>query len=230
MAPITKVRLADQVYDEMVRRILHQTIEPGARLSVPQLAAEFEISRSPVREAVQRLVSEGMAVEKPNHGAVVASADFAQLIDMYEVRAPLDGLAAQLTTRNGTARLSELEEAMALHVSSFEAGDVGGIIRADLDFHRVIAEHCGNHELWGVLEPIQRRVAMAILAGEPSVWPRDALREHQRIVSHIAAGDAQGARDAAEGHILAARQRLIDKRLRTGAGIDEPQPRIAGDG
>lgn len=215
MAPITKVRLADQVYAEMVRRILHQVLEPGTRLSVPQLAAEFEISRSPVREAVQRLVSEGMAIDKPNHGAVVASADFAELIDMYEVRAPLDGLAAQLTTRHGNANLAELDQAMTLHVRSFEAGDVGGIIRADLDFHRVIAEHCGNPQLWLTLEPIQRRVAMAILAGDPSSWPRDALREHQLIVAKIRAGDEEGARAAAEAHILAARQRLIDKQRRT---------------
>lgn len=56
---------------------------------------------------------------------------------------------------------------------------------------------------------------MAILASEPSVWPRDALREHQLIVARITAADAAGVREAAEAHVLAARQRLIDKRART---------------
>jgi DNA-binding GntR family transcriptional regulator len=218
VATITKQRLADQVYAELVQRILHGTLPPGSRLSVPQLAVDFGISRSPVREAVQRLVAEGMAAERPNHGALVAAVDVADLIDMYEVRAPLDGLAALLATRSGGRdRLADLDRAMALHRSSFETGDVAGIIRADLDFHGAIAATCGNAQLWAVLEPIHRRVALAILAGEPGVWPRDALREHQAIADHIAAGDAEGARRAAHDHIMAARQRLIDKRDRAGS-------------
>lgn len=215
-------RLADQVHRVLRDRILSRELGPGHRLSVPALAQEFGLSRSPVREAVQRLVAEGLAEERPNQGATVASTDLQTLADMYEVRAPLDGLAARLVTgRVDTTLTDELAASLALHRSALDSGDVDGIITADLDFHGAIARRSGNPQLWSVLEPIHRRVAVAILAGEPLVWPADALIEHEAIVAAIISGDPQAARHAAEDHIMRARQRI---RAKLAVSSDRPAP------
>ena len=208
-------RLADQVHRVLRERIQTRTLGPGHRLSVPALAQEFGLSRSPVREAVQHLVAEGLAEERPNQGATVASMDLQTLADMYEVRAPLDGLAARLVTGHVDSNLlDELTASLALHRRALDDGDVDGIITADLDFHGAIARRSGNAQLWSLLEPIHRRVAVAILAGEPLVWPADALVEHEAIVAAITSGDPAAARDAAEGHIMKARQRIRAKQAR----------------
>ncbi|MFW6600225.1 GntR family transcriptional regulator [Propionibacteriaceae bacterium Y2011] len=216
-----KERLADQVHRVLRDRILSHELGPGHRLSVPALALEFGLSRSPVREAVQRLVTDGLAEERPNQGATVATMDLAELADMYEVRAPLDGLAARLVTGREVPGLGEeLASALDLHRRALAAGDVSDIITADLDFHGAIARSCGNAAVWAVLEPIHRRVAVAILAGEPLVWPADALVEHEAIVAAIASRDPDAARQAAEDHIMLARDRICGKLAEARAARD----------
>lgn len=171
MRQVTRDRVADQAYAAIREQILTRALAPGQKLSVPRLAEELGASRSPVREAVQRLVAEGLATERTNHGAVVASPDLTALTEMYEVRAPLDGLAAELMTARATpADVAALTVALAAHREAFTAGDFAAVIQADLEFHEGIAHRSGNRELVAVLEPIYRRVVLGMLGGELSRW------------------------------------------------------------
>ncbi len=212
MVTIRRERLVDQVYEVLLGRILDREMLPGARLSVPALASELGTSRSPIREAVQRLVSEGLAAEKPNHGAVVAAPDLQMLADLYQVRAPLEGLAAALmTTRATAASMTRLKESLAAHRAAFAARDTASIIRADLDFHRSIADACDNPELVRALGPIYQRLTVGILAGRPEEWPAKAIKEHESIVKAIRSGDAHLAQAEAERHVLLVRERLLQR-------------------
>src|SRR6476659_4379445 len=140
MSEIRRERLADQAYEILRDRILSRELLPGQRLSVPELAREMELSRSPVREAVQRLVNQGLGTERPRQGAVVAVADLHEINDLYEVRAVLEGLSAALaTTAAGPGLVAELEDLLADQRVAFEAGDGAGVIRADISFHRRMA-------------------------------------------------------------------------------------------
>lgn len=209
---INRDRLADQAYEVLRQRILSRRLKPGERLSVPLLAQELGLSRSPVREAVQRLVREGLGSERPRQGAVVASAEPEQLSPLYQVRAALEGLAAGLaTSADDPDLLPALRRLSDQQSAAFAAHDDAGVIHADIAFHRRLVEAAGNAELSRVLEPILGRVAVAMLAGDLETWPAEALREHEGIIEAVAAGDAALSRKRSEAHVLKVRERLLRK-------------------
>src|SRR5579875_1256952 len=92
-------RIADAVYERIRDAIFTGALPPDARLSVPALADRLGVSRSPVREAVMRLIHDRLAVEEPRRGAVIARIEPADLIHIYEVREALEGLAVSLAAR-----------------------------------------------------------------------------------------------------------------------------------
>lgn len=211
---IYRSRLADQVYELLKDRILDRKLVPGQRLSVPAIAKELDLSRSPVREAVQRLVQERLATEQPHQGAVVATADLKSLVDLYQVRAALDGLSAELAVgARDTALATDLAAIQDDHRRAYDRGSNSEVIRADTRFHARIMDAAANPELLRVLQPILHRMSLAMLAGDQS-WPARALDEHQAVIDAIADRDAAGAHAAMVAHVLRVREDLLTK-LRT---------------
>lgn len=202
---IQRQRLADQAYEVLKTLILTRELTSGERLSVPKLADRLGLSRSPVREAVQRLVAEGLGVDRLRRGAEVARVDLADLKEMYAVRAALEGLAAAtvagIEPATLKALLPRLGDQVRSHSDAVAAGDDLGIISADLEFHRAILEASGNAYLERVLNPIFGRAQIAMLSGDLAQWPRKALTEHRRILAAIRAGDPARAEAAARQHI-----------------------------
>lgn len=210
-------RLADQVYAHLRQQILNQELRPGDRLSVPAVAKRLQLSRSPVREAVQRLVQEGLGTERARHGAVVAAPDIDSLIDLYAVRAELEGLAAALTATDTVPDLvGELRELLDEHRSAYERRDHAGVIHADVRFHDRIGAASGNAELGRVLGPIQQRMTIAMLAGNSESWPAKALDEHRAVVDAIADGKPDDARRLMRRHIHRVRDDLTAQSERSG--------------
>lgn len=208
---IKRSRLADQAYEVLKERILTSQYGPGQRLSVPALAAELGLSRSPVREAVQRIVQDGLGTEQPHHGAVVARADLPALVDLYEVRAVLEGLSTRRATTSGDPDLvTDLESAHSRHQAAFEQGATAGIIRADVAFHERILKAAANPELDRVLHPALQRMTMGMLAADRH-WPARALAEHQAVLDAVRAGDPDAASARMCDHINRVRDGLLTK-------------------
>jgi DNA-binding GntR family transcriptional regulator len=206
---IHRARLADQAYELLKDRILSRKLLPGQRLSVPALAQELSLSRSPIREAVQRLVQEGLGTERPHQGAVVATADLSALVHLYQVRAELEGLSAELAATSGGADLAAgLEQIHVDHRTAFENDEAAGLIRADTAFHSHLLAASGNPELTRILQPILQRVALAMVAGGRN-WPAHALAEHQAVLDAVRAGDGALARARMTEHIARVRERLL---------------------
>ena len=111
----------DRVYRALRRRIIEGAEPPGARLTEQRLAATFDCSRTPVREAVRRLESEGLVVVEPNRGAQVRPLSEEEISDLYEVRARLEAYAAELAAVRG-----EPAEQRALREAGAAFGDAAG--------------------------------------------------------------------------------------------------------
>ncbi|MBF6181939.1 GntR family transcriptional regulator [Nocardia otitidiscaviarum] len=212
--------LTDRTYEALKLAIFRNQLTPGTALSVPELARQLEVSRTPVREAVQRLIYEGLATHISHRGAQVSKVDIADLRQLYVVRELLEGLAARLATeRLDTAGLSTLREIIADHEGVLSAGaDKAAHIELDVRFHRTIREIAGNPHLTATLEPIAGRSHLAL----HSLWrgaqaPRFALDEHIGIVEAMATGDPDLAEQAARQHISRLRVRLSQATAR-----DEP--------
>jgi len=202
--------LADRAYERIRDAILDNRLPPGTQLSVPELARQMNISRSPVREAVQRLIYEGLAMHVPYRGAEVIPVQVEDLRQLYVVREVLEGLAARLATERMTgAGLDELRSVIAAHEAVVTSGDERAHIELDMGYHRLIRETAGNQHLSLVLDRIQGKAHLA----QHHLWRgpesrRLALEEHKRVLEAMAAGDAEGAQRAAEAHIARLRVRL----------------------
>ncbi|MEV0249106.1 GntR family transcriptional regulator [Nocardia sp. NPDC050712] len=202
-APPTAL-LGPHVYGQVRQLVLSGELEAGRPLSVPALAAQLGVSRSPVREAVQQLIYEGLAVNVPHAGARVAALDDAQIRDVLAVRAALDGLAAaHAATRLTDAELDELADLVAAQEDNLRgAADTARDTELDLAFHRFIRDRADNRTL---ADELARLEAQAHLY-RGDLWHstrnrHTALREHRHILRALESGHPESARAAAESHV-----------------------------
>ncbi|MFT3661799.1 MAG: GntR family transcriptional regulator [Gordonia sp. (in: high G+C Gram-positive bacteria)] len=209
--------LADSVYRDLTERIFVGTLGPGAALSVPAIAAELDVSRSPVRDAVQRLVAGGLAVHVPHAGAKVAKIDDRAVEEVLSVRRALDGVAARDATERATSAdvaalftlLSEQERRLAGPPDALTEA------RLDLEFHTAVRDIAGNAVLSDFLHQLDIRAHLH----NSGLWSDRRARElavveHRRIVDAIESGDADAAERAATAHVSAILVRM--RRLRAG--------------
>ncbi|MEM7270808.1 MAG: GntR family transcriptional regulator [Pseudomonadota bacterium] len=176
---------------------------PGARLLETDLAERFGVSRTPVREALRRLESQGVVAHEPRRGAVVASLDYNQLGELYAVREVMEGLAARLAARHASpAEIQLLRDMIAKDRKETEPGKLA---LANKRFHRQLHLASHNRYLSQTLDPVRR--SLALLSGttfEDKDRPRESNDEHEVIVDAIEARDEDAADAAARAHIASA--------------------------
>ncbi|WP_182111247.1 MULTISPECIES: GntR family transcriptional regulator [unclassified Actinotalea] len=204
LTPLPQVaRVADTVYATLRGAILEGGLAPGSRLSVPQLAQQLAVSRSPVREAVQRLVQDGLATEEPHRGAVVAVLDPSELLPLYEVREVLEGLSARLAAERGTPEeIETLREAYDRHAEALAGGASDQHVPLDLAFHAALRAAAHNSELHTSLDRVQGKIAVAMLGGDPANWSHQAIKEHHAILQAVVDRRPDEAEQAARAHIV----------------------------
>lgn len=186
---------------------------PGDRLVEAELAERFGVSRTPVREALQRLETQSM-LTRDGRSMIVASLDHNQLAELYVVRAELEGLAARLAAKHATPEeirvLSEMVEADRTIVD-----DPAELSRANRRFHKQIHLASHNRYLVQQLDLVHR--SMALLASTSLAAEgrgEAALAEHAELVRAIAAGDGEAAQAALRAHI----SKAFETRLKLDAG------------
>ena len=204
--------LTESVHRRIREEVLSGALPPGAPLSVPALAARLGVSRSPVRESVQQLIHEGLAVATPRSGARVAVIDDTTMRSLLEVREVLDGLAArQAVLRCTDADIAVLVEMLAEQEDALsDPPDGRRDAELDLAFHTAIRRLSGNAPLVDTLHRlhVQGHLYRSATWGAEEDR-RFAVREHRRIVDAVQAGDAMGAEGAARAHVAAVSVRLM---------------------
>jgi DNA-binding GntR family transcriptional regulator len=201
--------LVDRVYERLVAAIADGTLAPGQRLRQDEVAALLGVSRQPVSHALQLVKRQGLAVEHGRKGLAVAALEPEQVQDLYEVRAALDQLAAELAAcRSATlepAARAEAEAALEAGLGLPEGAAAGALIRADMTFHTALYRLSGNAAIEATVAPQwpQFMRAMGAVLEVPGhravVW-----REHQAILTAVLAGDVEAAARAAREHALRA--------------------------
>ncbi|AZY93065.1 MULTISPECIES: GntR family transcriptional regulator [Paracoccus] len=187
-------------YSLILTAIEGGTYRPGDRLVESELAERFGVSRTPVREALQRLETQAMLV-RDGRSLIVASLDHNQLAELYTVRAELEALAARLAARHATPEEVRVLAQM-VEEDRRTKGDPEALARANKRFHRQIHLASHNRYLVQQLDLVHRTMALMArtsLAAEGR--GETALAEHARIVEAIAAGDGAAADRALRQHI-----------------------------
>lgn len=190
-------------YRRLLAEIRHGTLAQGARLRETDLADRLGISRTPVREAIRQLEADGLVVHLPRLGAAIRSLDYAEVIELYEMRAVLEGTAARLAAR--AASEIELAELVALN-ADLAAAPVG-LPSQDLNrqFHRTLNEAARNRFLLKSISALQK--TLLILGPTTLADPAraaDAVAEHALVLAALQRRDGAAAETAMRAHIEAA--------------------------
>lgn len=195
---------AQTVYERVRQAILDLSLEPGSPLDEVQLSEQFDMSRTPIREALVRLVAEGLATTLPNRNTIVSAIDFVRLPVYFEALT----LMYRVTTRSAAvhrsdADLSRIAGFKAAYAAAVEAGEVLAMIQTNRDFHVAIAEAGGNvyfTQLFTRLLDEGRRILRLYYQSFDDRLPRQYVDEHEAIVAAIVAQDADKADELGGAH------------------------------
>ncbi|MEZ5726437.1 MAG: GntR family transcriptional regulator [Paracoccaceae bacterium] len=199
-------------YTLIVEAIDNGIYKPGNRLVESELADRFGVSRTPVREALQRLETQSM-VKRDGRSLIVATLDHNQLAELYTVRTELEALAARLAARHATPEELRVLQSM-VDEDLRHMGDAEALARANRRFHHQIHLASHNRYLVQQLDIVHRNMALmarSSLAVEGR--PKVALAEHQAIVDGLKSGDGAAAEAALRAHI----SKAFETRLREDA-------------
>jgi len=200
-------------YDLILDAIDTGIYGPGDRLVESELAERFGMSRTPIREALQRLETQSI-LTRTGRSLIVASLDHNQLAELYVVRSELEGLAARLAAQHATPEEVRVLQGMVEHDRSL-VNDPGQLARANRRFHKQIHLASHNRYLIDQLDLVHRSMALlattSLAADGRGV---QALEEHAQIVAAIGEGDGERAARALRQHLSYA----FETRLKLDAG------------
>lgn len=200
--------LSALAYNSIKERILSGRLDRDGRLTEEFLATQFGISKSPIREALNRLEAEGLIQIVPRKGAYLRRLSAAETWDLYDLRKALE-MHVVRTARLTPALFSDLRQIVKRQRAFLKANDQARYIEEDLRFHDTLAQATKNRRLVAMLENLHHRT-----------WPTHASSyylssatgpdDHESIVEALEAGDREGARCAMRAHIENVRQCLVE--------------------
>lgn len=224
--------LKQHTYEVIRGKLLGGTLKPGSRLSDDHLARELGISRSPVREAINQLASEGLLELRPRSGAYVKEPDPDELEELYELREALEGFAARKAAtridRAGQAELDRLcrdmravvEECRARPTKIADADLVQRFLANDLEFHKVILSAAGNGRMTKLVADfkILTRVFGYVPVDHDLPLMANSYLYHKRVAQAVRRRDARAAGSWMVKHIRAAKHIVLEGYRRRTAG------------
>ena len=194
---------SDRIADDLEGLIFDGTFADGDRLDEVQLAARFSVSRTPVREALQRLAQSGLVEQFPRRGVFVRQPGPVELIEMFEVMAELEAVSARLAaSRISDKALADLHAANERCKQAVEAQDTDGYYRENEQFHAILYRQSGNSFLEQECLRLQRRLqpfrrVQLRLRGRM----KQSMAEHEAIVVAIEDGDGDEAASVIRQHV-----------------------------
>jgi len=194
---------AEVIADELESLIFQGLFKDGARLDEVQLAERFDVSRTPIREALQRLSLSGLVEQIPRRGVFVRQPGPVELLEMFEVMAELEAASARLAASRITdAALAELQAINTRCEAAVGAQDYDGYYQENAEFHAMLYRQSGNRfleqeclRLYRRLQPF-RRVQLRARGRLPQ-----SMAEHKAIVTALEKGDGDAAAAAIRGHV-----------------------------
>lgn len=196
---------SQRVYSVLRSRILTKKWHPGDRLIEENIASELCVSRTPVREAIQRLANEGLVRLVPNAGARLASPSHEEIRNTFEVREYLECLAiARAAERITPEELDMLQETIDREEEIFSLKDFEAYLEANNHFHRIIGEASGNPVLAEFIDNLLARTTVYMMFYE-SFFDKEtnpSLDEHRALLKALKTHDAKRAEQLMKVHLM----------------------------
>jgi DNA-binding GntR family transcriptional regulator len=203
--PVVKIALSKQRLSEQAYRVLREMItnarfQRGTRLNVERLARDMEISRTPIWEAVQRLIQEGLLVSIPNRGVFIMDLTAEAALELYTVREVLEGLAVRLACQHVDDKaIARMEKSLNEQYEMARKKDLVEYSKYDFDFHAVIYELSGNKFLQEMLDTIRSKTRPTSMDFVPLL--RASYEDHMEVLRALKGRDPLAAEEAIKTHI-----------------------------
>jgi DNA-binding GntR family transcriptional regulator len=200
---------AHLVYAELKRKILTLELKPGERLYEPAMASALQVSRTPLREAIRRLISEDLLEQQPTGGVLVPVLDAAVISELYEVRAAIESLMARNACIKATAAdLEALHAILARNAALVEFAD--DAMQQGMALHAKIAAIAGNSWARRFHGQVSSQMERYRHFTNSTQERRDqALVQHRTLVDALAAGNPDQAAKIAFEHVMGARDAAL---------------------
>lgn len=182
-------------YRQLLEEISRGELQPGARLRETELAEHLGVSRTPVREAIRQLEADGLVAHVPRLGATIRVLDYTEVMELYEMRAVLEGTAARLAAR--AASDIELDELIAINNELAAVPDPKAAYQLNRQFHMTLLDAAKNRYLTKSVNALQKTL---LILGPSTLLEAD--RAHQAIAEHGKLLAALKDRDSAQAEAL----------------------------
>ncbi|GIU33077.1 GntR family transcriptional regulator [Shewanella schlegeliana] len=210
------VTTADKTFFQLRKAIVEGEVLQGSKLSETELSTKYAVSRAVVREAINRLEASHLVERKANVGARVVSLTAEGLLELYQVRESLEGMAARLAAINmSDQEISDLQDLLNSHFNEVRSGQSYYQEAGDVDFHyRIILGSKNKHLISMLLDGIYHLVRMyRVQLGMSGPRVTTAFDEHKHIVQAICNRDAELAEMLMRRHILYSKNSIENKLL-----------------
>jgi DNA-binding GntR family transcriptional regulator len=203
--------LSERAYEQLKAMAITYQLRPGERLAELDLAKRLKVSRTPIREALNRLVTEGFLTFTPNRGFQCRPLDAKEIFDLYEVRRSLEATAASLAVeRASDEELDELGRFLARSRAVPEKTTVIELVRFDEEFHERIAALSRNGELLRILQNINARIRFCRWIDMENGRRSTTQGEHAGVLAALKARDAKKCAEAMNSHISRRLDQIVD--------------------
>jgi DNA-binding GntR family transcriptional regulator len=213
-AIINATRISDQVYQYLRNEIVEGRLTPGQRISPDEFAERLNISKMPIKEAIERLVGEGLLEVQSRRGTFVARLDPVELAETFEVRCALEVLAGKLAVRHiAKADIERLRQLIAAMEQSNAKTDVRLHLEQNAEFHELIVKRSGNRKLFETWRRLRTPIHVAGIHSRTDDWidrVSREQREHRAIVRALEQRDPAAVEQALTNHILRASGSLLE--------------------
>lgn len=216
---MTNTTLSQKIANALTEEILKGELQPGDRLDEQSLADRFQVSRSPIRDALRELATTRLIEQRPRRGFVVATVNTTALRNLYEASSELEGLCARYCALR--ADTVERERIRALHEQGQEAvarHDMAAYAETNRMLHQAIHDSCHNDALRDITIDLRKRLSMfhaRFLFSENRV--AHSQDEHARIVDSILRHDSEGASEAMKQHVAKTALNILGHLAQTSA-------------
>lgn len=200
---VERKSLVDQVYNLILKKIQTRELVPGDRLNIEELAKAFDVSRTPVRETINRLIQEGFVEQKHNVGPSIVKLDEEQETDLIEANAYLFNIV--IDTYHQLGRLdslaADLEEVIEDQSRAYETQDDNSFHEASVQFHKIMIDYCTNHTIRECAKKTQNQINMCTFAYLATTENRKlSIQAHTEIKDALKSGEIEKAKALMEEH------------------------------
>ncbi|MCQ4117678.1 GntR family transcriptional regulator [Rhodococcus tibetensis] len=211
LEPVSRQSTAEFIADRLRDAIMKGALEPGTQLGEAELAAHFQVSRGPLREAMQRLVSEGILHSIRHRGIFVIELTLDDVVDVYRSRSVIERGALEMIFDDGLREdvYRALEPPVIAMKAAAERGDAAAVSDADQLFHQILVESAASPRLVRAARTLLIETRMCLGALQTTYEDiREQAREHDELRAAIRTGTREGVQELLAEHLDDAVQRL----------------------